>query len=99
WRAVAQGKWAGGRMGILVLNPTGSGSLTDTGGGRLTVSGASLIVNSNAANGAIATGGGIVNATEIDLGGFPRTAGSGTWIGTVNTNQPPTPDPLAYLPE
>src|SRR5437763_1269424 len=39
WRAVAQGKWVAGKMGILVLNPSAPGALTDTGGGRLSVVG------------------------------------------------------------
>ena len=85
WRAVAQGKWVAGKMGILVLNPTAPG--------------APLIANSNATNGAVATGGGVVTATELDIGGSPGIGGSGTFVANVLTNQPPTPDPLAYLPE
>ena len=36
---------------------------------------------------------------HIDVSGSPGVSGSGSVTGTVRTNQPPTPDPLAYLPE
>jgi hypothetical protein len=98
-RAVAEARWAAGNMGILVLDPTAPGALTDVGGGQLTVSNAPLIVNSNAPNAATATGGGVVSAPIIDITGVPGTSGSGTWNGTIAPGQPPTPDPLKYLPE
>src|SRR5205807_1089030 len=47
-RAVAVGAWKSAKMGILVLDPTKPGALTDTGNGSLTVTGAPLIINSNA---------------------------------------------------
>jgi hypothetical protein len=97
-RAVARGLWKAGNNGILVLNPTDSGALTDVGNGSLTVVGASLIVDSSASDGGTATGGGTISAPEIDFSGTPGYSG-GTWHGTINSGQPPTPDPLAYLPE
>src|SRR5262249_5591179 len=35
---------------------------------------------------------------EFDTVGVPGTSG-GTWVGPIYNNQPPVPDPLAYLPE
>jgi hypothetical protein len=99
-RAVARGVWKANKNGILVLDPTASGALTDTGNGTLNVVGAPLIVDSNAPDGGTAVGGGVVSSNvELDFSGAPGTSGSGTWQGTVKSNQPPTPDPLAYLPE
>jgi Flp pilus assembly protein TadG len=97
-RAVATGRWAPVKDGILVLNPTAPGAATITGGGSVTVSGVPFIINSNAANAGTGTGNGTVIASEFDIGGVPGTSG-GTWLGPVNNGQAPTPDPLAYLPE
>ena len=98
-RAVAEGGWKAASNGILVLDPTAPGSLTDTGNGTVTVQGASLIVDSSAPDGGTATGGGTVSATTADFSGMPGYGGSGTWSGTLNSGVPPTPDPLAGLPE
>jgi carbon monoxide dehydrogenase subunit G len=99
-RAVARGKWVPSNNGIIVLDPTGSGSLTDNGGGAATTTG-KIIVDSNSASGAVVTGGGSLTSPEFDLSGTPgwSTSGGGTFNGPVLSNQPPTPDPLAYLPE
>jgi hypothetical protein len=98
-RAVAQGRWVPDKMGILVLNPTAPGSLTNTGGGIMTVAGVPTIVDSNSPSAATATGNGTVISPSIDITGVPGISGSGTWVGTVNAGSPPVPDPLAYLPE
>ena len=98
-RAVAQGRWNAPNAGILVLNPTGSGALTDTGGGTITVTGSPVIVNSNSAQASVASGGGVVSAPQYYIGGVPGISGNGTFIGTINNGVAPTPDPLAYLPE
>jgi hypothetical protein len=99
-RAVARGKWVPSDNGIIVLDPTGSGALTDNGGGAGTTTG-KVIVDSSASDGAVVTGGGSLTAPEFDLSGNPgwSTSGGGAFNGTINSNQPPTPDPLAYLPE
>src|SRR6185369_5231833 len=84
-RAVAQGRWAPNKMGILVLNPTASGALTNTGGGMMTVVGVPTIVDSNAVDGATATGNGTVNS-EVDIAGNPGISGSGIWSGPIIPN-------------
>jgi hypothetical protein len=99
-RAVARGQWAAFHTGILILDPTSPGSLTDNGGGTATVVNADVIVDSNAPNAAISTGGGQVSAPNFYITGVPgtSTSGGGTFTGNIIDNQPPTPDPLAYLP-
>src|SRR5262249_818448 len=101
-RAVAEGGWRSGKSGILILDPTSPGALTVVGNGAVSVVGAPLIVDSNAPNGGVTT----VNGTgtvsphrEIGFSGSPGSSGSGSWIGTIKSNQPPVPDPLLYLPE
>jgi hypothetical protein len=99
-RAVARGQWAAFHAGILILDPTSPGSLTDNGGGTVTVVNADVIIDSNAPNAAISTGGGQVTAPNFYITGVPgtSTSGSGAFSGNIIDNQPPTPDPLAYLP-
>ena len=94
-RAVAVGQWAPLNIGILVLDPTSSGSLSSGGGGMATVT-AKVIVDSNSASAAVTTGGSSITAPEFDItGGY-----SGTGLnGTIKTGQTPTPDPLRFLPE
>ena len=99
-RAVAEGGWRAGRDGILVLDPLSSASLNVTGNGTMAVLGAPIIVNSKASDAATAVGGATVSSDKsIDITGIPGIGGSGTWLGTINSGVPPTPDPLAYLPE
>ena len=100
-RAVAIGKWAPFRNGILVLDPTLPGSLSNSGGGQINVVNADVIVDSNAPGAATATGGGSISAPNFYITGVPgtSTSGGGGFTGNIVNNQPPTPDPLAYLPE
>jgi hypothetical protein len=99
-RAVARGQWIPNNNGIIVLDPTSSGALTDNGGGAGITTG-KVIVNSNSPSGAIVTGGGALTTPEFDLSGTPgwSTSGGGTFNGPILSGQTPTPDPLAYLPE
>jgi hypothetical protein len=97
-RAVARGMWAASRMGILVLDPSVSESLKANGGGTVQVANADLIVNSNDPGSVGSDGTGsiikVTNATADLTGGLK----SNTSIqGGIAWNQPPTPDPLAYL--
>src|SRR5262245_22519985 len=64
-RAVARGRWAPDNNGILVLAPTGYGAFNATGNGTMTLTGASLIVDSADAGGAVSTGGANVSAPNF----------------------------------
>jgi hypothetical protein len=99
-RAVARGTWLPANLGILVLDPASSGSLSSNGGSNVTTN-AKVIVDSNSASATVVTGGGILAAPEFDITGVPgwSTSGGGAINGTVLSGQVPTPDPLAYLPE
>jgi hypothetical protein len=100
-RAVGCGKWAPKNNGIIVLDPTSSGSLNSSGGSSVTVQNANVIVDSNSPSAVVVTGGGSLTAPEFDITGNPGTSTSNgaTINGRVLGNQVPTPDPLAYLPE
>jgi hypothetical protein len=101
-RAVAEGSWRGANAGILLLDPSSSGSLNVTGNGTMSVSNAPLIVDSSAADAITSTGGGSVTVSSgqhVDITGVPGYSGSGTINGTINSGVDPTPDPLAYMPE
>ena len=98
-RAVAEGRWAPIKVGILVLDPTAHGALTDNGGGLLSVLGVPTIVDSNAADAVTTTGNGTISTSELDVTGVPGTSGSGNIIGPIINGQDPMPDPLKYLPE
>src|SRR6516164_9876052 len=99
-RSVARGMWVPHNNGILVLDPSSSGSLSSNGGSSVTTN-AKVIVDSNSASATVVTGGGVLTAPEFDITGVPgtSTSGGGTISGTVLDGQVPTPDPLAYLPE
>jgi Ca2+-binding RTX toxin-like protein len=87
-------------FGILLLDPTGQGALSDTGSGNVVVSGAGIAVDSNNAQGALLTGNGSVTATELDVTGHPgaKATGNGQFHATVVSGRPATPDTLAALP-
>jgi hypothetical protein len=101
-RAVARGLYAPTAPGILVLDPTDNNTLNVTASGNVTVTnGGAIIVDSNSPNGgATCTNTGNIVADTINLSDNTYNhSNSGTLIGTINYNQPPTPDPLAALPE
>jgi Flp pilus assembly protein TadG len=101
-RAVARGKYAPASPGILILDPTDNNTLNVTSSGDVTVTnGGAIDVDSKSANGgATCTSTGNIVAQTINLSdGTYNSSNSGTLIGTINYNVPPTPDPLATLPE
>ena len=99
-RSVARGKKTTFKDAILVLDPTGKGSLNSGGGGTVTVTGAPIQVNSTDPAAAIANGTGVLVAPEFDITGAPgiSTPGGGTIAGTIVPNAQPIPDPFRFLP-
>jgi hypothetical protein len=99
-RAVARGRLTTGKNGILVLDLTAAESLKANGTGTITVNNADVIVNSSDP---AAVGGDGTGAILTDVGGSFQLSGgikpNTNLVGTVHYNQPPTPDPLAYLPQ
>jgi hypothetical protein len=96
-RAVARGKWAPAFIGIHVLDLHEPGALRATGGGIGDITGgAAVVVNSDATDAAITTGGSTLKADTFSIVG--GTSGGG-FIGDVHTGEQPQPDPLRSLPE
>jgi Flp pilus assembly protein TadG len=101
-RAVARGTFNPATPGILILDPTDNNTLDVTATGNVTVTnGGSIDVDSRSPNGgATCTNIGNITADTINLSdGTYNHSNTGTLIGTINYNQPPTPDPLASLKE
>jgi hypothetical protein len=101
-REVARGTFAPANPGILILDQVDNNTLDVTASGNVTVTnGGAIDVDSKSANGgATCTSTGNIVADTINLSdGTYNHSNSGTLIGTINYNQPPTPDPLAGLPE
>jgi hypothetical protein len=94
-RAVARARWGGSAEGIIVLDPDVKSALNASGTGAVTVTGgAAVIVDSNNSQAAVVTGGGGITAPNFEItGGY-----TGTLNGNVDTDVPPSPDPLRYLP-
>ncbi len=102
-RAVARGAWTDPNVGVIVLNYSGKGTLSDQGNGAFTDVGAKVIVNSNNSSAAMDTGNGTMIAPEFDITGGYTISGSGQMLTTptpnnIVTGTHPTPDPLAYIP-
>lgn len=98
-RAVARGSWEPAYVGIHVLDLHRSAALTATGESSITVTGASVIVNSDASDAATSTGG-TVTASPINITGGTSVSGSkGGFNGEINYGTPPEPDPLRHVPE
>jgi hypothetical protein len=98
-RAVARGTWEPADVAIHVLDLHRSASLSATGESSITVTGASVIVNSDAAD-AASSNGGTVTASPMNITGGTSVSGSkGGFFGDINYGTPPEPDPLRHLPE
>jgi hypothetical protein len=93
-------------VGILLLDATGSGALTDTGKGTVAVTGPGGTIAVNSTNGIAMTmtGSGTVSATDIDLTGGAVITGHGQLLGTIyhqaaladplGLSLPPAPTPI-----
>jgi Flp pilus assembly protein TadG len=100
-RAVARGMYKPAAPGILILDPKDNNTLNVTASGGVTVTnGGAIDVDSTSGSGLSITNIGNVTADAVNITG-PSYAQSntGTVIRQINYNQPPTPDPLATLPE
>lgn len=98
-RAVARGQWEAADVGVHVLDLHQSAAMTSTGESFLTVTGASVIINSDAADAATSTGG-TVTASPINItGGTSISGNKGGFFGEINYGVPPSPDPLRNIPE
>jgi Flp pilus assembly protein TadG len=96
-RTVARGQWAPAFVGIHVLDLHKPSALRATGGGSGSVAGgASVIVNSDAPDAAVTTGGSTLQASKFAITGG---ASGGGFIGEVYTGTPPQPDPLRNIPQ
>src|SRR5262249_54560584 len=98
-RAVARGQWAAVQNGILLLDLRARAALTGHGGGTVTVTGAKVIVDSNDPQAAVVAGTpAFLAAPAFDITGGYTTTGASSFLGTISTGVPPTPDPLRDLP-
>jgi len=84
--------------GVILLDPSSTGSLDMYGGGTLTVggSGGTVYVNSGAAKAVEMQNGATITAANLDIVGDDSVSGS-TINATVNTGQQSITDPLAAL--
>jgi hypothetical protein len=84
-------------IGILLLDPTGAGSLTNSGNGGVSVTGGGdLVIDSNNAKAGIQSGSGNISATVIDVTGGLSSSGSGGFVGPIQAETAYS-DPLAAL--
>jgi hypothetical protein len=108
-RAVSRASFTAASPGILILDPTGKGSLTANGNGSIVVKGGgSIVVDSNNAAGGVITGHGNIQASAFYFSGTPgyTNTSQGNFVNPsgnfdssiMHSGVPPTPDPLANLP-
>jgi hypothetical protein len=81
--------------GIILLDPTGQGALTDSGNGNVHVTGGSIVVNSSSSAAVVVSGNGNVTAPLFDVNGGISTTGGGHVVGPVQSGS--AADPLASL--
>lgn len=94
-RCVARGKPKD--VGLLLLQEAGDGALSIKGNASINLLDGAIAINSSAQLALIVSGNGTLLAAFIDLAASTVTTGSGVQ-STINTDVPPTPDPLADLP-
>ncbi len=81
--------------GIILLDATGQGALTDTGNGNVDVKGGSIVVNSSSSAAVVVSGNGNITAPLLDVNGGISSTGSGKVVGQVQNGS--AADPLASL--
>lgn len=84
-------------LGILVLDPTGIGTLTRTGNNTIAVTNGDIVIDSSSTSAGKFSGNGSVSANNIDVTGKLSNSG-GKVVGTVVTGSPALADPLAASP-
>jgi hypothetical protein len=100
-RAVAAGSWKLGNMGLLALDPSGIG-LKLGGNAVVDVQNGAVVVNSTNDGALTNSSNTSITAAEVDITGGSSGGGTITTdpvANNMNYGVPPTPDPLAYLPE
>jgi hypothetical protein len=98
-RAVACGQLKPLDKGIILLDPGGE-SLSAVGNASIDVTSGAIVVDSNNSAAGSLVGNASVTAPTIDFSGTPgySLSGNAAINATIASNQPPIPDPLAYLP-
>ncbi len=81
--------------GIILLDPTGQGALTDTGNGNVDVQGGAIVVDSSNSAAVVVSGNGDLKAPLLDVNGGTSTTGNGKIVGQVQSGS--AADPLASL--
>jgi hypothetical protein len=84
--------------GILLLDPTGKGALTDSGNAKIIATGATIFVDSASASAVVLNGNASIQAAVLDVTGGDTTSGNSHLNAVVQTGQQPMSDPLAGLP-
>jgi hypothetical protein len=87
------------KAGMILLDSTGRGALTDSGKGSVVVNGGSVVVDSSNAAAVVVSGNGSITAPLYDLvtGAGISITGKGQVVGQVQGGQTATADPLAGL--
>ncbi|MFO0908082.1 MAG: hypothetical protein U0794_06945 [Isosphaeraceae bacterium] len=83
-------------LGLLLLDPTGSGALQLSGNGSITVNNGAIVVDSTSTTAALISGNGTVNSNETDVVGTARVTGNGRFTPTPTKTQP-LADPFSAL--
>lgn len=97
-RAVARGNWEPSYIGIHVLDLHAPSALYGNGNGLAVITGAKVIVNSDNPE-AATTNGLVMQSDDFKITGGSRTIGGGAFIGPIEYETPPQPDPLRNIPE
>ncbi len=86
------------KLGLLLLDPTGSQSLVVSGNGLVNVTGdcGAVVVDSSNAKAAVVSGNGVVSAGDFDVTGGVVTSGHGVVPSPID-HEAPTADPLGLV--